>query len=161
MFLAEFWSVIEWDITWASFWFDTWDLSNIRHTMLLVAIFYVGGCINIFKRPNLLLKTPYPVDRKAQIDYIKLITASWAMMVAYFWGSGYFELAVWKVLSLGAMNLVLSALVLTKGEDCIRARLAALAQEDEENAEMPDEGANEDGKRERLEEEASVSEDGA
>lgn len=144
MFLAEFWSVIEWDITWESFWFDTWDLSNIRHTMLLVAIFYVGGCINIFKRPNLFLKTPYPVDRKAQIDYIKLITASWAMMVAYFWGSGYFELAVWKVLSLGAMNLVLSALVLTKGEDRIRARLKAQAQIDEENAETMGEARDEE-----------------
>ena len=82
---------LEWNITWASFWFDTWDLSNIRHTMLLVAIFYVGGCINIFKRPNLLLKTPYPVDRKAQIDYIKLITASWTMMmVAIFSGHWLF-----------------------------------------------------------------------
>lgn len=142
MFMHAIWSELEWNITWASFWFDTWDLSNIRHTMLLAAIFYVGGCINIFKRPNLLLKTPYPVDRKAQIDYIKLITASWTMMVAYFWGTGYFELAVWKVLSLCAINLVLLALVITKGEDRIRARLKALANE--ENAETMGEARDEE-----------------
>lgn len=142
MFMHAIWSELEWNITWASFWFDTWDLSNIRHTMLLVAIFYVGGCINIFKRPNLLLKTPYPVDRKAQIDYIKLITASWTMMVAYFGGTGYFELAVWKVLSLCAMNLVLLALVITKGEDRIRARLKA--QANEENAETMGEARDEE-----------------
>lgn len=142
MFMHAVWSELEWNIIWASFWFDTWDLSNIRHTMLLVAIFYVGGCINIFKRPNLLLKTPYPVDRKAQIDYIKLITASWMMMVAYFWGTGYFELAVWKVLSLCAINLVLLALVITKGEDRIRARLKA--QANEENAETMGEARDEE-----------------
>lgn len=131
MFMHAIWSELEWDITWESFWFDTWDLSNIRHTMLLLAIFFVGGCINIFQRPNLTLKTPYPVDRKAQIDYIKLITVSLVVLLAYFWGSGYFELAVWKVLSLCAMNLVVLAIILTRGEDRIRARLKALAQEDE------------------------------
>lgn len=142
MFMHAIWSELEWNITWASFWFDTWDLSNIRHTMLLVAIFYVGGCINIFKRPNLLLKTPYPVDRKAQIDYIKLLTVMSVAMLAYFWGTGYFELAVWKVLSLCAMNLVLLAFVITKGEDRIRARLKA--QANEENAETMGEARDEE-----------------
>lgn len=82
------------------------------------------------------------MDRKAQIDYIKLITASWTMMVAYFWGTGYFELAVWKVLSLCAINLVLLALVITKGEDRIRARLKA--QANEENAETMGEASDEE-----------------
>lgn len=142
MFMHAIWSELEWDITWASFWFDTWDLSNIRHTMLLVAIFYVGGCIDIFKRPNLLLKTPYPVDRKAQIDYIKLITVSSVVLLAYFWGSGYFELAVWKVLSLCGMNLALLAIIHTRGEDRIRARLKA--QANEESAETMNEARDEE-----------------